>query len=230
LPDAALVLTGTDLSNCQFRGAFHLDQIRMEGWITFAKVPKGIHRHFGICPARWSQRRTVAEEHHWRAHDEEQAPNPDGGAERMWRTGPSHGDPARTPDPDDVTAVYRQLRKAFEDSKNEPGAADFYYGEMEMRRHDRDNTSRSERALLHGYWLLSGYGLRASRAAGWLIAAMITTIVLLMGLGLPAHRGIFSSWAVTTRGGPCGMSPTLTVHRAVPQESDSRRARWAQKV
>lgn len=105
----------------------------------------------------------------------------------MRRTGRSHGDPARTPDPDDVTAVYRQLRKAFEDSKNEPGAADFYYGEMEMRRHDRDNTSRSERVLLHGYWLLSGYGLRASRAAGWLIAAMIITIVLLMGFGLPQN-------------------------------------------
>jgi hypothetical protein len=33
--------------------------------------------------------------------------------------------------------VYRALCKAFEDSKNEPGAANFYYGGMEMRRHDR---------------------------------------------------------------------------------------------
>jgi hypothetical protein len=33
-----------------------------------------------------------------------------------------------------LAVLYRQLRKAQEDAKNEPGAADFYYGEMEMRR------------------------------------------------------------------------------------------------
>ncbi|WP_406396584.1 hypothetical protein [Streptomyces sp. NBC_00882] len=84
-----------------------------------------------------------------------------------------------------MAALYRQLRKAFEDGKNEPGAADFYYGEMEMRRHDRGGTSRAERGLLHGYWLLSGYGLRASRALGWLAVAILVTIMLLMGFGLP---------------------------------------------
>jgi hypothetical protein len=81
--------------------------------------------------------------------------------------------------------VYRALRKAFEDGKNEPGAADFYYGEMEMRRHDRTTTSRAERGLLHAYWMLSGYGLRALRALGWLAAAMLITLLLLMGFGLP---------------------------------------------
>nr|WP_325100274.1 hypothetical protein [Streptomyces broussonetiae] len=95
--------------------------------------------------------------------------------------------PARTPDPEDVAALYRQLRKAFEDGKNEPGAADFYYGECEMRRHDLTGTPPGERRLLWGYWLLSGYGLRASRAFGWLIAAMSLTVLLLMGLGLPTH-------------------------------------------
>lgn len=33
--------------------------------------------------------------------------------------------------------------------------------------------------------MLSGYGLRASRALGWLVAAMAVTILLIMGLGLP---------------------------------------------
>jgi hypothetical protein len=56
------------------------------------------------------------------------------------------------------------MRKAFEDGKNEPGAADFHYGECEMRRHDLTGTTKGERRLLWGYWLLSGYGLRASRA------------------------------------------------------------------
>jgi hypothetical protein len=39
--------------------------------------------------------------------------------------------------PDRLAMLYRVLRKAQEDSKNEPGAADFYFGEMEMRRQDR---------------------------------------------------------------------------------------------
>ncbi|MFC9636628.1 hypothetical protein ACFTY8_47535 [Streptomyces mirabilis] len=86
--------------------------------------------------------------------------------------------------PAQLAPVYRALRKAFEDSKNEPGATDFYYGEMEMRRHDRTGTTPAEGGLLHGYWMLSGYGLRASRALGWLAATMLVTLALLGG-GLP---------------------------------------------
>ncbi|MFD0279743.1 hypothetical protein ACFVHB_38430 [Kitasatospora sp. NPDC127111] len=86
-----------------------------------------------------------------------------------------------------MAATYRKLRKAFEDNKDEPGAADFYYGEMEMRRHDRTGTSRAERGLLWAYWLVSGYGLRARRAVGWLIATMLMTVILLMKFGLPLY-------------------------------------------
>ncbi|PVC93254.1 pentapeptide repeat-containing protein, partial [Streptomyces sp. CS147] len=186
--DAAhLVLTDIDLADCLFSGAFHLDQIRLEGRTTFAPTPIGWQRR-GIRPMRFTRRRTLAEEHHWRAHiasqpipTESAAPNP-----RLWRPGPHHTDPARTPDPEDVAALYRQLRKAFEDGKNEPGAADFYYGECEMRRHDTTDTTKGERRLLWGYWLLSGYGLRASRAFAWLLAAMSLTVLLLMVFGLPA--------------------------------------------
>ncbi|MFB8247286.1 pentapeptide repeat-containing protein [Streptomyces sp. NPDC055952] len=184
-----LVLTDTNLTHCLFTGAFHLDQIRIEGRTTFAPTPEGLQLRGRIWPVKWSKRRTLAEEHHWRAHAAGRttpSTQPSSPAPR-WQISPHHSDPARTPAPEDVSAVYRQLRKAFEDAKNEPGAADFYYGEMEMRRHSRDATPRVERGLLHAYWLLSGYGLRASRAAGWLIAAMITTVVLLMGLGLPQN-------------------------------------------
>ncbi|MFE7243030.1 pentapeptide repeat-containing protein [Streptomyces sp. NPDC057580] len=186
--DAAhLMLTDTDLSDCLFSGAFHLDQLRLEGRCAFAPTPTGLHRRNRIWPYRWSRRRALAEEHHWRAHTANQPTSPRGQvpSPRDWRTGPDHPDPDLTPDPEDVAALYRQLRKAFEDGKNEPGAADFYYGEMEMRRHDRIDTPPGERALLWGYWLLSGYGLRASRALGWLFAAVAATIVLMMGLGLP---------------------------------------------
>lgn len=172
--DAAhLVLADVDLSGCLFTGTVHLDQVRLEGACSFAEVPPGMHWRHG-CPARFTPRRTLAEEHHWRAKQPDAVPGWNAPVLGTGRAGPTQ-----------LAPVYRALRKAFEDSKNEPGAADFYYGEMEMRRHDRTTTSRAERGLLHAYWILSGYGLRALRALGWLAAAMLVTLVLLMGFGLP---------------------------------------------
>ncbi|WLW55218.1 pentapeptide repeat-containing protein [Streptomyces sp. YU58] len=181
--DAAhLVLSDTNLSGCLFSGAFHLDQLRLEGRCVFAPTPTGLHRWHHVWPYRWTRRRTLAEEHHWRALTADSPAPP-----RGWQPGPHHPDPGLTPGPEDIAATYRQLRKGFEDSKNEPGAADLYYGEMEMRRHDRVGTPAGERGLLWGYWLLSGYGLRASRALAWLIAAMASTVLILMLWGLPTH-------------------------------------------
>ncbi|MET9427947.1 MULTISPECIES: pentapeptide repeat-containing protein [unclassified Streptomyces] len=170
--DAAhLVLADVDLTDCLFTGAFHLDQLRLEGRCTFASVPSGLHWRRWY-PVRFTPRRTLAEEHHWRANQAAAVPG--------WKAAPEPAGPAQ------LAPAYRALRKAFEDGKNEPGAADFYYGEMEMRRHDRTGTiKRAERALLYSYWMLSGYGLRASRALCWLAAAMLVTIVLLMAFGLP---------------------------------------------
>jgi hypothetical protein len=76
-----------------------------------------------------------------------------------------------------MATVYRALRKSFEDSKNEAGAGDFYYGEMECRRHSEDS-SRAERVILWFYWLLSGYGQRASRA----LIALVLVVVVATGL------------------------------------------------
>ncbi|MFH8738000.1 pentapeptide repeat-containing protein [Streptomyces sp. NPDC017964] len=169
--DAAhLVLADIDLPRCVFTGAVHLDQLRLEGTCTFAQVPVRRPRRWGRC----TQRRTLAEEQHWRARQPGADPSWDVAVLGVGSVGPAQ-----------LAPVYRALRKGFEDGKNEPGAADFYYGEMEMRRRDRTGTTRAERGLLHGYWLLSGYGLRAVRALGWLAVAMAGTIVLLMGLGLP---------------------------------------------
>ncbi|MFF9526919.1 pentapeptide repeat-containing protein [Streptomyces achromogenes] len=165
-----LVLADVDLSRCLFTGTVHLDQVRLEGACSFDTVPPGTHWRHGR-PVRFTPRRTLAEEHHWRASRP--------AAVRGWNTavlGAGRAGPAQ------LAPVYRALRKAFEDGKNEPGAADFYYGEMEMRRHDRTTTSRAERGLLHAYWILSGYGLRA---LGWLAATMLVTLVLLMSFGIP---------------------------------------------
>ncbi|MGW1472000.1 pentapeptide repeat-containing protein [Streptomyces olivaceus] len=170
--DAAhLVLADLDLSRCLFAGTVHLDQLRLEGACTFDAAPAArIWRRWR--PVRFTERRVLAEEHHWRAGRP--------GAVRGWNTAVLGA--GRT-GPLQLAPVYRALRKAFEDGKHEPGAADFYYGEMEMRRL-ADDIPRSERGLLTVYWALSGYGLRASRALAWLGAAMLLTIVLLMAVGL----------------------------------------------
>ena len=124
------------------------------------------------------RRRVIAEELQWReAHAR------------------SHDEPkdSEATDPEFLPAVgiagiYRDLRKGLEDAKNEPGAADFYYGEMEMRRlagrkptgaaSKSPGPSWAERILLYGYWALSGYGLRASRALLTLVAVVAGAAML----------------------------------------------------
>jgi uncharacterized protein YjbI with pentapeptide repeats len=175
--DAAhLALHDIDLSGCRFAGAVHLDQLKVDGWCTFGSVPIGTrwHRRY---PWRWSTRRTLVEEHHWRVRARHSLSRP-----RGW-TPPPEDAPALKPAA--VAALYRQLRKSLEDGKNEPDAADFYYGECEMRRHDTTRP-QGERRLLSLYWALSGYGLRATRALAWLGVAMAVTIAVMVLWGLPA--------------------------------------------
>lgn len=199
--DAAhLVIADVDLSGCLFTGTVHLDQVRLEGACSFGKAPDSHWRHW--LPVRFTERRTLAEEHHWRASQ------PTFG--RGWNEavlGAGHAGPAQ------LAPVYRALRKALEEAKNEPGAADFYYGEMEMRRHDRTGTPRAERRLLHAYWMLSGYGLRAMRALGWLAAAMVVTVVLLMGVGLPKEDPKQEATGTVPPGGKV----TFEIDKRVPQ-------------
>ncbi|MGW3292185.1 pentapeptide repeat-containing protein [Streptomyces sp. NPDC001002] len=214
--DAAhLVLADVDLSQCLFTGTVHLDQIRLEGDCTFAGVPAGTQWR-RMRPQRFTQRGTLAEEHHWRSR----RPSAVAGWQQPL-TGTGHVDHVG---PAQLAPVYRALRKAFEDSKNEPDAADFYYGEMEMRRHDR-HRPRAERALLSAYWALSGYGLRATRAMVWLLLAMTGTLLAMMLWGLPAD-----SWkpetvaSVTSRqvrlpaGKPDPVNPTNALHERLSTE------------
>lgn len=201
--DAAhLVLTDVDLTDTLFAGTIHLDQLRLEGLYTLAFTPPGLRRR-GMRPIRWTPRRTLAEEHHWRAARLMCA---DG-----WLPAPEGEEVL---EPAALAPVYRQLRKSFEDSKHEPGAADFYYGEMEMRRHAGD-IPWSERSLLTAYWALSGYGLRASRAIGWLLLAMIATVLVMMLWGLPKEAS-----KPTSTGTVDGQRITMTTGTPDPVNPD----------
>jgi uncharacterized protein YjbI with pentapeptide repeats len=145
-----LALSNVVLDDCAFDGADGLDKLRITG-CSFQPAP----RWWGW--RRMGRRLMIAEELVWRqAHC----------GEAIART-------SFLPAPQ-IAEIYRDLRKGLEEAKNEPGAADFYYGEMEMRRlagrkstavaaSRRSAPSWAERVLLYGYWAFSGYGLRASR-------------------------------------------------------------------
>ncbi|QXE39535.1 pentapeptide repeat-containing protein [Streptomyces sp. GMY02] len=193
---AQLLLTDLDLTECLFAGTIHLDQVRLEGDCSFAKAPAGFHwRRWRVV--RHTRRSTLAEEQHWRSTRPASVPG--------WQL-PLPG--ADIVQPSALAALYRALRKSYEDSSNAPGAADFYYGEMEMRRVDR-RTAPAERGLITAYWALSGYGLRATRALGWLLLAVILTMLVMMLWGLPE------------RDAPLLSTGTLTGHRITMTTDDS---------
>jgi hypothetical protein len=94
----------------------------------------------------------------------------------------------------EIAGIYRDLRNGLADTKDEPGAGDFYYGEMEMRRlaargsrHQRNDggeakgrrPSWTESKLLDAYWAVSGYGLRAWRALTALAILLLGCATLL---------------------------------------------------
>ena len=172
---AGLGLANVDLAYCRFSGAHNLDKLRLEADVAFK-----------LSPARvgWEQRQVIAEECTWRAD----RPRSGRWAAPWW---PSPADPSWSwPNdleepialgPGAIAGLYRALRKSREDAKDEPGAADFYYGEMEMRRRahgrgdhgDGGSRGRVDRGVLTTYWLVSGYGLRAWRALAWLVGITV---------------------------------------------------------
>jgi hypothetical protein len=239
-------MASVDLRACLFIGAHHLDQLRI-----------GEEASLGYTPRtwRWTTRLTIAEERHWRDYPHRDgttlpdvhATNAiDGRSSAVGRDyrdydidwyGPANRPPAwlamEPPSPLQIAVVYRALRKGREDSRDEPGAADFYYGEMEMRRHDKRVKARrerrghhyghwaaatTERAVLWLYWLTSGYGLRA-----WRAIAALAVVIGLVGIGFSRvgfhhpHPSQVASWlyalqaAVSLEGKARQLSGQLTL-------------------
>ncbi|REE96657.1 pentapeptide repeat-containing protein [Thermomonospora umbrina] len=200
---ASVTLTDVDLRNCQFAGLHRTDQIVMDGQCLFTDGPRG-------------RRRVLIEEHHWRArHPRRRRRNQNvvGG----WTEAPRN---VKQIGPARLEAQYRQLRKALEDSKNEPGAADFYYGEMEMRRAAAHGT---ERMLLWLYWLVSGYGLRAFRALATLVVVVAALALAMQHAGFPGpHPSYLDALLYAFRSAFAIDIKTSTVPEAV--------TRWGQVI
>jgi Pentapeptide repeats (9 copies) len=149
---AGLGLASVELADCRFAGAHNLDKLRLEADVSFGSAPVRLG---------WDWRQVIAEERAWRAHRSGRWTNP------VW---PAWADdePAVL-EAGQIAGLYRALRKGREDAKDEPGATDFYYGEMEMRRrarrghgnaqsHSRTgerSRGRVERGILTAYWLVS---------------------------------------------------------------------------
>jgi hypothetical protein len=228
----SLVLNGTDLRRCRFAGTHNLDRLRIEGVEYLANSPSGWKfgrvGGQGLPIWRWTRRQVLAEEHEWRwlrpfpsspagrIHPKRQDWYPDECKASTWFG------PQGKLEPEEITSLYRALRKGREDNKDEPGAADFYYGEMEMRRKAR-STPWPERIILFLYWLLAGYGLRAARAFLALSLALIVATALIATIGIPPPRAATLSGSIT--GTPPSQRVTLesgTSNRAAETSSASR--------
>ena len=181
---AGLGLSNVSVADCLFADAHNLATLRLEGNVAFAAAPAPLGR------LSWEGRQVIAEERAWRA---DRRP-PWGWTAPSW---PDWlGQRPDVLDPSQIAGLYRALRKGREDIKDEPGAADFYYGETEMRRRARPTVGstagtasrgRAERGLLTAYWLVSGYGLRAWRALACLaiITALFAVAFHLVGFAKP---------------------------------------------
>lgn len=155
---AGVLVSGLDVRPMRFEGAEGIDALRIESGVAFEHAPRGPRAH----------REVIAEEHAMRSSF--------GGSD--WYPTQCQGHGSISPHPVgaiELARIYRGLRKAREDSRDAPGASDFYYGEMEMRRLEARGRLRqwqgpgsfalhaSTYLLLELYRLFGGYGVRPSR-------------------------------------------------------------------
>jgi hypothetical protein len=129
---AGLGLANVDLAGCRFSGAHNPDELRLEADVAFKPSPARVS---------WEQRQVVAEECTWRAGRARSGR----WADPWW---PEHLEKPMALAPEAIAGLYRALRKSREDAEDEPGAADFYYGEMEMRRYAHGRTDRGDLSWL----------------------------------------------------------------------------------
>ncbi|WP_149444927.1 hypothetical protein [Mycolicibacterium sp. P9-22] len=148
-----VTLSGFDLSRTNFTAASNIDRLVVSGDFAL-DVTKGWHARRKFLYEEAQFRKTVSSSKQWNI------------------SSIGHARSESATEPKLIAATYRSLRKGREDQKDEPGSADFYYGEMEMRRLSSPCLS-VERLVLTMYWLVSGYGLRAWRALVSMLAVTV---------------------------------------------------------
>jgi uncharacterized protein YjbI with pentapeptide repeats len=204
-PPRVITISGTDMSNLTF-AIVDMSICKMIAAHNLEKIGLDVDDVFGWTPRSFwvSRRKITGDERRWRsAH----------GPERQRARWAVPADwPRRTPPVSaaQVARTYRALRRSREEARDEPGAADFYYGEMEMRRLGKALEMRKllrgrhwrawsaavgEHTVLWLYWLVSGYGLRAWRALTALTAVLLVSAAALNAWGFPSgrHRSYLSS-------------------------------------
>ena len=161
-----LTFSRVHLGRCHFYGAHDLQKIGLESTVEFARAPFWAARRRYIADELAWRKQTRRHGSGWTLEGQYVAASP-----RPRKA----GDPRHTHivplEAAQVAATYRELRCGFEAKSDMAGAADFYYGEMEMRRWSKTRGS-GERFLVFAYWLLAGYGLRARRALAFWLAAV----------------------------------------------------------
>lgn len=170
----SVVLSGFDVRSLRFEGAEGIDGMRIESGTAFEHAPRGIRTHREVIAEEHAMRESASKANHgW---------NPAScrfsRELRLGRVGYT-----------ELARIYRSLRKAREDMRDAPGAADFYYGEMEMRRlEEREHLSAKQGIgpfalhagtylLLELYRVVGGYGVRPSRPFLLFIVAVIAAAV-----------------------------------------------------
>lgn len=181
----SLSLQDLDLSECCFARLHHSDCVLITGRGQLARAPAVVDDAY--------QREVLADEVVRRS----------GSPRKMLQWAPTQWvlpTALGTRDQSSAQAIadlYRGMRKAREESHDYPGAADFYYGEMEMRREGADNWV--ERLVLTAYWLVSGYGMRAARAAIFfvLVLALLAAGFQTFGFDDPPSFWHTLAWTMT---------------------------------
>ena len=154
-----VTLAGFDLSRTNFTAAANIDRLVVSG--DFA---------LNVTKGWYARRKFLYEEAQFRRRFS---------SSKQWDLDSvAHARSESATEPKLIAATYRSLRKGREDQKDEPGSADFYYGEMEMRRLSSPRLS-VERLVLTLYWLVSGYGLRVWRALGSMLVVTVGATIAL---------------------------------------------------
>jgi uncharacterized protein YjbI with pentapeptide repeats len=198
-------LSRVNLTRCSFVGAHGLGAIDIESTVTFARAPY------------WAGgRKFIADEYALRSgagkllksrwkldgvHVGVELPKPVRGSEPPILLTPLV--------PAQVESLYRELRRSLETKSDMSSAADFYFGEMEMRRRGSSG-SFLERVLVWCYWGLSGYGLRPGRALlAWFLLIAAGTFGLIAFQLPPSQATVSETLLIAVRASIPGFaSPT----------------------